>query len=231
MSAEMCDGATGCASGSHACTGTMPAFMPKPKKTNAKAMEAQVTDRFAARMASKVKPLPKPAITPKPSNIARPPTWAMIRSENQRKSDGSPSDGQIRRAHGFEGETVAETGYHTETEQYREAADVGHEQVQKRRAPVGGVLMLVGHEKIRRDRHEFPRDHEYERVVREQHQEHSENEKAREKSERRQLPDFCVRIVLQVPRCVETHREHQQADDAKEETRKDVQSQVPLKPG
>ena len=36
----MCDGATGCASGSQACTGTRPAFMPKPKKASAKAIVA-----------------------------------------------------------------------------------------------------------------------------------------------------------------------------------------------
>ncbi len=54
ISAEMCDGATGCASGSQACSGTMPAFMPKPKKANANAIEAQATLRSAPRMASKV---------------------------------------------------------------------------------------------------------------------------------------------------------------------------------
>jgi hypothetical protein len=41
ISAEMCEGATGCASGSQACSGARPAFMPKPRKARAKATPAQ----------------------------------------------------------------------------------------------------------------------------------------------------------------------------------------------
>jgi len=64
INAEIWEGATGWASGSQTCRGTIPAFKPKPIKAKVKAMVAQVGLSVAAFMAAKLKPSEKPARTP-----------------------------------------------------------------------------------------------------------------------------------------------------------------------
>ena len=85
MRADILEGATGCASGSHTCKGIMPAFAAKPKNERKKAAVAHSTGNCDARIASKVYPLKSlksvasPAITPNDSRIATAPMCAMTR--------------------------------------------------------------------------------------------------------------------------------------------------------
>ena len=48
MSAETGEGAAGCASGSHTCSGTSPAFAPKPKRASKKATARPVGSEMRA---------------------------------------------------------------------------------------------------------------------------------------------------------------------------------------
>ena len=54
ISADTGDGAAGCASGSQTCSGTIPAFAPKPNSASRNATEAQNGVRCWARMLAKV---------------------------------------------------------------------------------------------------------------------------------------------------------------------------------
>ncbi|MDT4880562.1 hypothetical protein FQZ97_1163300 [compost metagenome] len=54
ISAENGDGAAGCASGSQACKGRMPAFAPNPNSASTKAADPQNGDSCWARMLAKV---------------------------------------------------------------------------------------------------------------------------------------------------------------------------------
>ncbi len=151
--------------------------------------------------------------------------------EGEREGDRGPGGGEFRRAHGAEGEPAAEAGEHAETQQDRQPADVRHQQVQKRRAPVGGVLVLIRHQEIARDRHQLPRDHEHEGVVREQDQQHAEDEQAGEQAERRKrLAVFRVGVFAQVAGGEQADGEHQQADHGEEESGKRVEPQMPFEP-
>jgi hypothetical protein len=54
ISADTGEGAAGCASGSHTCSGRMPALAPKPNTASRKPTEAQNGDSVCARMLAKV---------------------------------------------------------------------------------------------------------------------------------------------------------------------------------
>ena len=54
MSAETGEGAAGCASGSHTCSGRRPAFAPKPNSARKNPTDAQAGDSAAARIAANV---------------------------------------------------------------------------------------------------------------------------------------------------------------------------------
>ena len=54
MSADTGEGAAGCASGSHTCSGSMPALAPKPNSASANAAVAQKGASCTERMLSKV---------------------------------------------------------------------------------------------------------------------------------------------------------------------------------
>ena len=79
ISAETWLGAAGCASGSHTCSGTRPAFEPAPISARIKANAPIVADGCAERIASNVYSPAGPAMSPKPSSKASVPKLAMIR--------------------------------------------------------------------------------------------------------------------------------------------------------
>src|SRR5665213_1381586 len=63
ISAETGEGAAGCASGSHTCKGTSPAFAPKPTRASKKATAARCDARCAPRIAHRIeRKLPTPTL-------------------------------------------------------------------------------------------------------------------------------------------------------------------------
>ena len=79
ISAEAGDGAAGCASGSQTCSGTMPAFAPKPITASTNAIDAQNGDSCWTRRLANVKSPVLACSTPKHSRIARAPMCASSR--------------------------------------------------------------------------------------------------------------------------------------------------------
>ena len=77
MSAETGDGAAGCASGSQTCSGTSPAFAPKPRSASRNATEAHAGESCAARIASNVNCQLPPCSTPNDSRIKVAPKCAI----------------------------------------------------------------------------------------------------------------------------------------------------------
>ncbi len=53
ISAEACEGAAGCARGSHEWMGIMPALAPKPKSASRKMIDASHAGGFAVRKVAK----------------------------------------------------------------------------------------------------------------------------------------------------------------------------------
>ena len=75
ISAETWLGAAGCASGSHTCSGTRPAFEPAPSRTRIKTNPESAV--VAPRIWSNAYPPLPPASTPKASSSASVPKLAM----------------------------------------------------------------------------------------------------------------------------------------------------------
>ena len=79
---------------------------------------------------------------------------------------------QGHRAHRAEGVVAAAALQHAEAEQDRQGADVRDQQVEKAGAADLGNAVIGRHQEERGERHGLPGDHEYERVVGDQHQGH-----------------------------------------------------------
>src|SRR5260370_12006517 len=79
MTAETGEGAAGCASGSHTCNGTNPAFAPNPHKASRNAAVAQTGVKVDPRMASKVNCQLPPCKTPKHNRMQIAPKCAIRR--------------------------------------------------------------------------------------------------------------------------------------------------------
>ena len=77
--ADTGEGAAGCASGSHTCSGTRPAFAPKPNSASRNATVAQVGVSCAARIASNVNCQLPPCMTPNDSRMPIAPRCAISR--------------------------------------------------------------------------------------------------------------------------------------------------------
>jgi len=72
--------------------------------------------------------------------------------------------------------TPPETRQHPERQDDHDGADFHHQQIKKRGAAVGGVLVLESHQKIASERHQFPADDEEKGIIGEQHQLHAGHE-------------------------------------------------------
>ena len=152
--------------------------------------------------------------------------------EGAGKGDRRPQRRQLGRAHLVEGETAAEGGEHAEGQQDHQGADVGEQQVEEGGVAVGGVLVLIHHQKISGKRHHFPEDHEHQGVVGEQHHLHAEHEERGEHPERRQgLGRRAARELARVAGAVERNRDHQRAEQHEEKAGERIDPQMPVEPG
>ena len=78
ISAETCDGAAGCASGSQTCIGKSPAFMPKPARKTANSGSAGCVRKYSASAPNAAEPVTASRRT-NPTTSSTKPMCIMIR--------------------------------------------------------------------------------------------------------------------------------------------------------
>ena len=149
--------------------------------------------------------------------------------EDQPERHAGPNRRQLGGTHGREGEAVAEGGQHAEPEQDAQAADMGHQQIEKGRASVGRLLVLKGDQEVGRQRHDLPGDHEEKGVVGQDDQEHPGQEEPGEAAERNQRIPALLEPA-HIGRSVEPDRAGHQTDQEQEEAGECIDTHMPGQP-
>ena len=149
--------------------------------------------------------------------------------EDQREGQLGPERRQLGRAHGGEGEPTAERGQHTVTQQDAQPADMRHQQIQKGGTAIGRLLMLEGDQKIRRQGHQLPGDHEQEGIVGQHDQQHAGQEQSGEAAERDQgIPALLE--AAHIGRAVDPDGTGYETDQEQEEPGERIETKVPRQP-
>ena len=104
------------------------------------------------------------------------PRFCPEAEECEQEGDRGPLRRKMRAAHGIEGELPTAALHHAEAQENCDRPDMCDQQVEKARAADLRKAMLRGDEKVRRERHRFPRHHERVGVIGQQHEAHAGQE-------------------------------------------------------
>ena len=126
--------------------------------------------------------------------------------QRQTESGRCPMGVQVRGTHGVEREMPATALKHAKAKQDCERTQMSHQQVEKTRLAYFQNTMLRGYQKVRRQRHGLPRQHECIRVIGEQNEAHAGEKQVvlqTEKSRRGAftLPEVTCRKDRNARRC------------------------------
>ena len=98
--------------------------------------------------------------------------------KHQHKGQRGPGRAELSGTHTGEIKPATKGRQHPASQQNEHPAYLRHEQVDIGGIPVGGVLMLIGDQKITRQGHSFPADQKGEGIGRQEHQGHAGNKGA-----------------------------------------------------
>ena len=150
--------------------------------------------------------------------------------KHEDEGDAGPEKGQLCTTYDIEREPATEGGQHAETQQDGQAANMGHEQIEESGAPVGGILVMKGHEKIAGQGHQLPGHHKHEGVIGQHNQQHTGKEQAGEPAQDGKGVAPLLKATY-VAGTVNPYSETDDSDDTEEEGGQDVETDMPVQPG